>query len=166
MSTCAFGHESAGAGNNPTVSKATAGNDGSCKIPGAPKVAGSCRFSGGAAPLPYSRKTTCRAIETTLPFKGLEGLAAKRGSGAVEKTRTSTGVSPQRPQRCASTNSATTALFVMGSLWIAMDRFPWHEVPLLSRAMGRSEAHIWAVRQKGRGMSFHQKSERRADKSP
>ena len=29
--------------------------------------------------------------------------------GAVEKTRTSTGFPPQRPQRCASTNSATTA---------------------------------------------------------
>gem|GEM_PF-6931396 len=28
-------------------------------------------------------------------------------NGAVEKTRTSTGVTPQRPQRCASTNSAT-----------------------------------------------------------
>ena len=31
------------------------------------------------------------------------------GNGAAEKTRTSTGVSPQRPQRCASTNSATAA---------------------------------------------------------
>src|SRR5277367_4119767 len=31
------------------------------------------------------------------------------GSGAVEKTRTSTEFPPQRPQRCASTNSATTA---------------------------------------------------------
>ena len=30
--------------------------------------------------------------------------------GAVEKTRTSTPVKEQRPQRCASTNSATTAL--------------------------------------------------------
>src|SRR5437868_1046614 len=29
--------------------------------------------------------------------------------GAVEKTRTSTEFPPQRPQRCASTNSATTA---------------------------------------------------------
>ena len=29
--------------------------------------------------------------------------------GAVEKTRTSTLVTEQRPQRCASTNSATTA---------------------------------------------------------
>ena len=29
--------------------------------------------------------------------------------GAVEKTRTSTGFRPQRPQRCASTSSATTA---------------------------------------------------------
>src|SRR5690606_30248562 len=35
--------------------------------------------------------------------------------GAVEKTRTSTPVKEQRPQRCASTNSATTAL-------------PWHRV--------------------------------------
>ena len=31
-------------------------------------------------------------------------------NGAVEKTRTSTLVTEQRPQRCASTNSATTAL--------------------------------------------------------
>src|ERR1700732_2224161 len=30
-------------------------------------------------------------------------------AGAVEKTRTSTEFPPQRPQRCASTNSATTA---------------------------------------------------------
>ncbi len=30
-------------------------------------------------------------------------------NGAVEKTRTSTGFRPQRPQRCASTSSATTA---------------------------------------------------------
>ena len=30
-------------------------------------------------------------------------------SGAVGGTRTPTGVIPQRPQRCASTNSATTA---------------------------------------------------------
>ena len=38
------------------------------------------------------------------------GVALKEESdGAVEKTRTSTGVTPQRPQRCASTNSATTA---------------------------------------------------------
>ena len=30
-------------------------------------------------------------------------------NGAVEKTRTSTLFTEQRPQRCASTNSATTA---------------------------------------------------------
>ena len=30
-------------------------------------------------------------------------------NGAVEKTRTSTRVTGQRPQRCASTSSATTA---------------------------------------------------------
>ena len=33
----------------------------------------------------------------------------KLRNGAVEKTRTSTRLLPQRPQRCASTNSATTA---------------------------------------------------------
>ena len=33
-------------------------------------------------------------------------------NGAVEKTRTSTEFPPQRPQRCASTNSATTACAV------------------------------------------------------
>ena len=32
------------------------------------------------------------------------------GDGAAEKTRTSTDFTPQRPQRCASTSSATTAL--------------------------------------------------------
>ncbi len=37
-------------------------------------------------------------------------------SGAVEKTRTSTGIIPQRPQRCASTNSATTAEMQSGSI--------------------------------------------------
>ncbi len=33
----------------------------------------------------------------------------KRLHGAAEKTRTSTPVKEQRPQRCASTNSATAA---------------------------------------------------------
>ena len=33
----------------------------------------------------------------------------KRLSGAAKKTRTSTGFRPQRPQRCASTNSAMAA---------------------------------------------------------
>ena len=36
--------------------------------------------------------------------------------GAVEKTRTSTGFRPQRPQRCASTSSATTALVKCAAL--------------------------------------------------
>ena len=35
--------------------------------------------------------------------------------GAVEKTRTSTAFRPQRPQRCASTSSATTARHEIGS---------------------------------------------------
>ena len=42
--------------------------------------------------------------------------------GAVEKTRTSTGFRPQRPQRCASTSSATTALGYLGSAQMASPR--------------------------------------------
>ncbi len=38
-----------------------------------------------------------------------ENIMISRRDGAAEKTRTSTGVTPQRPQRCASTNSATAA---------------------------------------------------------
>ena len=40
-------------------------------------------------------------------------------AGAVEKTRTSTAFRPQRPQRCASTSSATTARHEMSRLWDA-----------------------------------------------
>src|SRR5207248_11570095 len=39
-----------------------------------------------------------------------------RKDGAVEKTRTSTAFRPQRPQRCASTSSATTARHKKGRL--------------------------------------------------
>ena len=46
-------------------------------------------------------------------FKGLRSLQCQE-SGAAEKTRTSTHVTGQRPQRCASTNSATAALEVRG----------------------------------------------------
>ena len=56
--------------------------------------------NGSAQPI---RETT-----VTCPFSECIGVT-KNKIGAVEKTRTSTGVSPQRPQRCASTSSATTA---------------------------------------------------------
>ena len=36
-----------------------------------------------------------------------------RNDGAAEKTRTSTGFTPQRPQRCASTSSATAANLIL-----------------------------------------------------
>lgn len=42
--------------------------------------------------------------------------------GAVKKTRTSTGFRPQRPQRCASTNSAMTAKSPGG-----FEAAPWQE---------------------------------------
>jgi hypothetical protein len=45
------------------------------------------------------------------------GYRARAGlllSGAVKKTRTSTAFRPQRPQRCASTNSAMTAHALTG----------------------------------------------------
>ena len=49
-----------------------------------------------------------------LPGQHAKGPLVSAGlfrTGAVEKTRTSTGLPPQRPQRCASTNSATAARF-------------------------------------------------------
>ena len=46
--------------------------------------------------------SSCSEKTKTYIFEGLF-------FGAVEKTRTSTPVKEQRPQRCASTNSATTA---------------------------------------------------------
>jgi site-specific DNA recombinase len=54
--------------------------------------------------LQYHRKTGARTPKTALVFKALGGqLSSEIESGAAEKTRTSTGVTPQRPQRCAST---------------------------------------------------------------
>ena len=45
-----------------------------------------------------------------LAFQLLQGFCEDaRNTGAVEKTRTFTPVKEQRPQRCASTNSATAA---------------------------------------------------------
>ena len=55
----------------------------------------------------YSLKSVCGIAG--LPAWGRPRTDLAKNSGAVEKTRTSTGVTPQRPQRCASTNSATTA---------------------------------------------------------
>jgi site-specific DNA recombinase len=60
--------------------------------------------------LEYCRIEGARTPKTTLPFKHLNRFCKGQVRyGAVEKTRTSTGFTPQRPQRCASTNSATTA---------------------------------------------------------
>ena len=58
----------------------------------------------------YDRFEGARTTQISLPFKAL-GCSSDHEVflGAAEKTRTSTGVTPQRPQRCASTNSATAA---------------------------------------------------------
>ena len=57
--------------------------------------------------------TTAEAVERWLMRGGKIGFRliepGELSAGAVEKTRTSTEFPPQRPQRCASTNSATTA---------------------------------------------------------
>ncbi len=61
-------------------------------------------------PITYCRKEGARTPNLSLPFKLLKTVPAERFCcGAAEKTRTSTGITPQRPQRCASTNSATAA---------------------------------------------------------
>ncbi len=44
-----------------------------------------------------------------LPSQNITVYQVRTVTGAVEKTRTSTAFRPQRPQRCASTSSATTA---------------------------------------------------------
>ena len=60
--------------------------------------------------IPYCRFKGARTSEISFPFKALTADSIQEFCfGAAEKTRTSTGVTPQRPQRCASTNSATAA---------------------------------------------------------
>ena len=57
--------------------------------------------------------TLCKAPEKPRQIGSIRKLSFSSNKlrlfGAVEKTRTSTGFRPQRPQRCASTSSATTA---------------------------------------------------------
>ena len=49
------------------------------------------------------------ARRTQLACAPQKNPTKSKRNGAVEKTRTSTAFRPQRPQRCASTSSATTA---------------------------------------------------------
>ncbi len=59
----------------------------------------------------YDRFKGPRTPQIALPFKALEKIADQGVCfGAVGGTRTPTSVTSQRPQRCASTNSATTAV--------------------------------------------------------
>src|SRR3954447_23810378 len=59
--------------------------------------------------------------------------------GAVEKTRTSTAFRPQRPQRCASTSSATTARHEKGRLLDAAGTGKAR--PLAKAPEGRNAGH-------------------------
>ena len=45
----------------------------------------------------------------------VDNVQRRAGSGAIGGTRTLTPVKEQRPQRCASTNSATTAIIMPDS---------------------------------------------------
>ena len=73
---------------------------------------GSCRTAGRG--VRRARVPRCAWARTTRR-SGRPGCAGtvsaipEEDFGAVEKTRTSTALRPQRPQRCASTSSATTA---------------------------------------------------------
>src|SRR5687767_7108154 len=60
---------------------------------------------------PASMNTGANGYPTAFMFmdSGFRRNDGIRKCGAVEKTRTSTAFRPQRPQRCASTSSATTA---------------------------------------------------------
>jgi hypothetical protein len=59
-----------------------------------------------------SRSSRCRCWRRTAWLHGRRKSPLQ--AGAVEKTRTSTAFRPQRPQRCASTSSATTARHEIG----------------------------------------------------
>ena len=61
---------------------------------------------------PYS--PDLNPVEMALCSRTAPNIFRRNGSGAVEKIRTSTGFTPQRPQRCASTSSATTAHEIRG----------------------------------------------------
>ena len=57
---------------------------------------------------------SCDQAQLPLPLRGGDCQfrliqSIRQVNGAAKKTRTSTGFRPQRPQRCASTSSATTA---------------------------------------------------------
>ena len=85
-------------------------------------------------------------LEPNLRSSSPKGDRASK-DGAVEKTRTSTGFIPQRPQRCASTNSATTAIFQIPPASgkelrvakpILLRKWPF---AFISRARGKPEGH-------------------------
>ena len=67
-------------------------------------------------------------------------------NGAVEKTRTSTGVTPQRPQRCASTNSATTARsLVVGRVLAHAIGDVKGQFTLFQRSSEKSQRSTWPL---------------------
>lgn len=62
------------------------------------------------SPIQYCRNVGARTADLSLPFTALGGFSGEGFSyGAAGETRTRTSVTSQRPQRCASTNSATAA---------------------------------------------------------
>jgi hypothetical protein len=77
----------------------------------------SCSVGGGDGSSPMivsddprrANAVTERPAATLSPDLSLFFQSLAGPNGAVEKTRTSTAFRPQRPQRCASTSSATTA---------------------------------------------------------
>ena len=60
-------------------------------------------------PLRYSRESGYRTAETAFPFRVLEGIRTHKSEMVRSRRLELPRVAPQRPQRCASTNSATTA---------------------------------------------------------
>ena len=95
------------------------------------------RLVAGARRRPATRCSGSSRSRSSCSGPGGRCSGRRGGDGAVEKTRTSTGVSPQRPQRCASTSSATTAL-----------------AGLLTKARRRCEAPKCAARSGARQGAF------------
>ena len=87
------------------------------------------------------------------------------GDGAVEKTRTSTGVTPQRPQRCASTSSATTALAGLLAKAPGLDkaRSSGSGAPQFDAGFAIGSAKPLLAGRRGRGVLQHRRRGARAD---
>jgi hypothetical protein len=112
--------------------------------------------------MPLIKQNTNVKIHNHLESKkDLKWVSIGKKFGAAEKTRTSTPVKEQRPQRCASTNSATAALPKRG---------PWIAKRYWNVKSKKSRSEIWfvicAIKQKCQAAQYHRSDHERRPSPP